>query len=312
MLQLNKIYKIDCLKGLKRLPDNCVQCCMTSPPYWRLRDYGVKGQLGLEDTPELYVVALVEVFEEVKRVLKPDGTLWLNMGDCYWGSGKNNQGSKPIIEFGRPRIKEREGVATTGKHPQIKPKDLIGLPWMVALALRKNGWWLRQDIIWHKPNPMPESVTDRCTKAHEYIFLFAKSRKYYFDYKAIQTKSKGLTLHDRTSRVSRKRFPHGTVNGIRKGGGPYEMANRRSVWSITTRPFMGAHFATFPQELPELCIKAGSREGDIVLDPFMGAGTTALVAKELGRNYVGFELKPEYIKIARERLSTKTAVNRRK
>ena len=312
MLQLNKIYKIDCLKGLKRLPDNYVQCCMTSPPYWRLRDYGVKGQLGLEDTPELYVVALVEVFEEVRRVLKPEGTLWLNIGDAYWNSGKGVTGNKLHIDFGKPREKEREGVPTIGKHPELKSKDLIGLPWTVALALRKSGWWLRQDIIWHKPNPMPESVTDRCTKAHEYIFLLSKSRKYYFDYKAIQTKAKGLTLHDRTSRVSRKRFPHGTVNGIRKGGGPYDMANRRSVWSITTKPFAGAHFATFPQELPGLCIQAGSREGDIVLDPFMGAGTTALVAKELGRNYMGFELKPEYIKIARERLSTKIAVNKRK
>ena len=308
MLALNKIYKMDCLKGLKSLPDNCIQCCVTSPPYWRLRNYGVDGQIGMEGSPEQYVETLVKVFEQVRRVLKPDGTFWLNLGDCYWGSGKG--GNNPLYqkehtEFGKViRDKSMFGVPVIGKHSEIRPKDLIGLPWMVALALRKQGWWLRQDIIWHKPNPLPESVTDRCTKAHEYIFLLTKSRKYYFDYKAIQTKSKGLTLHDRTSRVSRKRFPHGTVNGIRRGGGPYEMANRRSVWSITTKPFAGAHFATFPPDLPELCIKAGSKTGDIVLDPFMGAGTTALAAKKLGRSFIGFELNPEYIKIANKRLET--------
>jgi len=303
MLKLNKIYKTDCLKGLKKLPDESIQCCVTSPPYWHMRDYGIDGQLGLESTPELYMAALVRVFEEVRRVLKPDGTLWLNLGDCYWGSGKYNPDGKPCIEFGKPKRREKLGVAVKGKHPEIKPKDLIGLPWMVALALRNKGWWLRQDIIWHKPNPMPESMQDRCTKSHEYIFLLTKSRKYYFDYKAIRTKSKGLTLHDRTARVSRKRFPRDKINGIRKGGGPYEMANRRSVWSITTKPFLGAHFATFPKELPELCIKAGSKKGDTILDPFIGAGTTALVAKELNRNYIGFELNGEYIKIAKGRLS---------
>lgn len=301
MLQLNKIYKIDCLKGLKKLPDNYVQTCVTSPPYWRLRDYGVEGQVGLEETPELYVDSLVKILDEVRRVLKPDGTLWLNIGDCYWGSGKYSINGKSCMEFGKPRRIEKFGVATTGKHAEIKPKDLIGLPWMVALALRKRGWWLRQDIIWHKPNPMPESVKDRCTRAHEYIFLLSKSRKYYFDHKAIQTKSKGLTLHDRSSRVSRKRYPRGMINGIRKGGGPYEMANRRSVWSITTKPFLGAHFATFPMELPELCIKVGSKVGDIVLDPFMGAGTTALAAKKLGRNFIGFELNGEFISLANQR-----------
>lgn len=306
MLQQNKIYKRNCLKGLKMLPNSCIQTCVTSPPYWQMRDYGVKGQLGLEDTPELYVEALVEVFDEVRRVLKPDGTLWLNLGDCYWGSGK--AGKNPDYQrkhkvFGKATDHiTKYGKPVQGKCPGIKPKDLIGLPWMMALALRRQGWWLRQDIIWHKPNPMPESIKDRCTKAHEYIFLLSKSRKYYFDYKAIQTPAKGLTLHDRTARVSRKRYPHGKINGIRKGGGPYEMANRRSVWSITTRPFLDAHFATFPPELSELCIKAGSKAGDTVLDPFMGAGTTALVAKALLRNYIGFELNGEYIKMARERL----------
>lgn len=306
MLKLNKIYKIDCLKGLKKLSDESVQCCVSSPPYWRLRDYGVKGQLGLEVSPELYVAALTKVFEEVKRVLKPDGTLWLNLGDVYWGSGKASGKKNPKIpiEFGKARRDPScLGSPTTEVHPGLKKKDLVGLPWMMAFSLRKQGWWLRQDIIWHKPATMPESVTDRCTKSHEYIFLLSKNTKYYFDHKAIQTVSKGLTLHDRSARMSRKRFPTKTINGIRKGAGPYEMANRRSVWSITVKPFKGNHFATFPPELPELCIKAGSREGDVILDPFMGAGTTAIVAQNLGRNYIGFELNGEYVKIAKGRLT---------
>jgi DNA modification methylase len=307
MLKLNKIYKVNCLNGLKKLPDESIQCCVTSPPYWRLRDYGVKGQLGLEATPELYVAALTEVFEEVKRVLKPDGTLWLNLGDVYWGSGKagGKKNPKIPIEFGKARRDPScLGSPTTGTHTELKKKDLVGIPWMMAFSLRKQGWWLRQDIIWHKPATMPESITDRCTKSHEYIFLLSKNAKYYFDHKAIQTVSKGLTLHDRSARISRKRFPTKTINGIRKGAGPYEMANRRSVWSITVKPFKGNHFATFPPELPELCIKAGSRKGDIILDPFMGAGTTAIAAQNLGRNYIGFELNAEYVKMAKMRLKT--------
>lgn len=307
-LKLNTIYPDDCLEHLKGLPDELVQCCVTSPPYWRLRDYGVAGQLGSEDTPEDYVSALTDIFREVRRVLKPDGTLWLNLGDAYWGSGKagmNTDYQARHREFGRPsKNTARFGQPTTGKHAEIKNKDLIGLPWMVAFALRKQGWYLRQDIIWHKPNPMPESATDRCVKAHEYIFLLSPNAKYYFDYNAIRTPAKGKNLHDRTSRVSRKGSDDKHVNGFRQPRGPYEWANRRSVWSITTKAFTGMHCAVFPPELPELCIKAGSRENDIILDPFMGAGTTALVASKLKRRYIGFEINPEYISLAEERLKS--------
>lgn len=307
MKTINQIIQTDCVSGLKRLKDQSVQCCITSPPYWRMRNYGIAGQLGMEASPEEYVDALVAVFEEVKRVLKPDGTLWLNLGDCYWGSGKSGNNTRMYdegpLDFGRPRPVARRGFPTNGKHLYIKAKDLVGIPWMVAFALRKQGWYLRQDIIWHKPNPLPESVTDRCVRAHEYIFLFSANKKYYFDYKAIRTIAKGNTLHDRTSRVSPKCFSDKRINGFRKSRGPYEMANRRSVWSITTKSYKGSHAAVFPPELPELCILAGSRKGDLILDPFMGAGTTALVASRLGRNYLGFELNPEYIREAKERIA---------
>lgn len=305
-IELNKVYPGDCLKLLKKLPDGFVQCCITSPPYWRLRDYGVTGQLGSEDTPEEYVRALTEIFNEVRRVLKPDGTVWLNLGDAYWGSGKAGRNSNYQArhrEFGQPfKNTARFGQPTTGKHPEIKNKDLIGLPWMVAFALRKQGWFLRQDIIWHKPNSMPESVTDRCTKSHEYIFLLSKSQKYYYDLNAIKTAAKGKTLYDRTARVSRKGVNDKLVNCFRKQRGPYDTANRRSVWSIVNVPFKGSHSAAFPPQIPELCIKAGSKEGDIILDPFMGAGTTALAAARIDRQYIGFELNPEYIHLAEERL----------
>lgn len=306
MFGVNRIYCTDCLKGLKSLPDSSVQCCITSPPYWRLRDYNIAGQLGQEATPELYVAALVEVLNEVKRVLKPDGTLWLNIGDAYWGSGKagkNPDYQKKHTEFGKPsKNTARYGQPTTGKHAEIKPKDLMGLPWMVSFALRKQGWYLRQDIIWHKPGPMPESATDRCTRAHEYIFLLSKNPKYYYDNKAIKTQAKGKTEHDRVSRVAKKQFTSPLINGFKKPRGPYTTANRRSVWSISTKPFKGKHSAAFPPEIPELCMKAGSRIGDIILDPFMGAGTTALVAVQLKRKYIGFELNPEYVKLANDRL----------
>lgn len=301
--KINIIHIGDCLKGLKKIEDNSISCCVTSPPYWRLRDYGMSGQLGLEPTPELYVDALTNIFEEVRRVLKPDGTLWLNLGDVYWRSVKGGKNPNGHMDFGKVRKRETLGIPITGSHPEIKPKDLVGLPWMVAFALRKSGWWLRQDIIWHKPAPMPESVTDRCTRAHEYLFLLSKSKQYYFDHVAIKTPAKGKNERDRTARISKKRFPRDSINGIRKAGGPYLTANRRSVWSIQTKPFRGEHYATFPQELPELCIKAGSKEEDTILDPFMGAGTTALAARSLNRNYIGFELNPVYVKMARERLA---------
>lgn len=305
-VKLNTILPGDCLAGLKQLPDHFVQCCVTSPPYWSLRDYGIAGQLGAEDTPEEYVNNLIEILTEVRRVLKPDGTLWLNLGDAYWGSGK--AGNNPIYQtkhtdFGKlVKDRSRFGKPATGWHPELKNKDMIGLPWMVAFALRRQGWYLRQDIIWHKPNPLPESVTDRCVKAHEYLFLLSSSKKYYFDHKAIQTPAKGKTEHDRISRPAKKVFSSPLIHGFREERGPYRVANRRSVWSITTKAFKGAHSAVFPPELPELCIRAGSREGDIILDPFMGSGTTAMIAARLGRRFIGYELNPEYIQIAQERL----------
>lgn len=306
MLPINKIIKTDCVKGLRTLPDECIQCVVTSPPYWGLRDYGIKDQLGMEDIPEQYIQQLLVVFEEVKRVLRPDGTLWLNLGDCYWGSGK--AGKDPLYQkhhtaFGKVMEDARKfGKPTTGKHPEYKSKDLIGLPWMLAFALRNQGWYLRQDIIWHKPNGVPEPVKDRCTKTHEYIFLLTKSKKYYFDYKSIQIPTSAKNLHDKTSRVSVKGFDSKLVNCFRKPGGPYEMVNKRSVWTITTKAFKGDHPAVFPPEIPELCIMAGSKEGDVILDPFMGSGTTAMVAKKLGRKFIGFELNTGYIKLANERL----------
>lgn len=310
MFAVNQIYNQDCLEGLKQLPNEIVQCCITSPPYWGLRDYGMPGQLGAEDTPEEYVSNLLAILAEVKRVLKPDGTLWLNLGDAYWGSGKAGRNAayqQRHTEFGRPSNNTaRFGKPTTGKHAELKNKDMIGLPWMVAFALRKAGWYLRQDIIWHKPNPTPESVTDRCVRAHEYLFLLSRSAKYYFDYRIIRTPAKGQTEHDRISRVSPKVSGSPLISGFREQRGPYLFANRRSVWSITTKTFKGAHSAVFPPELPELCIQAGSRVGDIILDPFMGAGTTALVATRLGRQFIGFELNAEYIEIAYRRLSRRS------
>jgi len=305
-LKVNTIHAVDCLEGLKQLPDACIQSCVTSPPYWRLRDYGIQGQLGNEETPEAYVKTLAQVFKEVHRVLKPNGTLWLNLGDAYWGSGKataNKEYQARHTEFGKPSKNiTRFGLPTLGKHPEIKSKDLIGLPWMVAFALRQQGWYLRQDIIWHKPVSMPESVTDRCTRSHEYIFLLAKNAKYYFDHEAIKTPAKGTNMHDLISRPSRKSAASKKVSCFRKQRGPYLTANRRSVWSIKTKPYKEAHAATFPPELPELCIRAATKKGDVVLDPFMGAGTTALIAARLNRNYIGFELNPEYVRISEKRI----------
>lgn len=311
-MELNTIYCNDALQGLMTLPDACIQTCTTSPPYYKLRDYGIEGQYGLEDTPELYVNNLVAVFNEVKRVLKPDGTLWLNLGDAYWGSGK--AGKKTAYkarhkEFGKPSTRPVQfGPPTTGKHEEIKPKDLIGIPWMVAFGLRKAGWFLRQDIIWYKPNAMPESTTDRCTKSHEYIFLLSKSGKYFFDRKAVREAaaydgrkdilSKGSPKY-RAANVGSLSRPH--LRWQQDENGNF-LKNKRSVWIIPLKPFMGAHFASFPEAVPSVCIRAGSKEGDVVLDPFMGAGTTALAAKSLNRNFIGIELNPDYITIAKKRL----------
>jgi DNA modification methylase len=302
MLELNKIYNMDCLKGLKQLPDNSINCCVTSPPYWGLRDYGVEGQLGLEKTPEEYVAKMVEVFGEVKRVLRDDGTLWLNLGDCYNGSGgAGGDYNKGGLKEGQPKYPGRKVVT-------LKPKDLVGIPWMVAFALRADGWYLRQDIIWHKPNPMPESVKDRCTKAHEYIFLLAKSARYYYDNEAIKEDAKPesekrykSTFYTGKKEMSGQGRPGNASNtpGYKRWTGK---RNKRSVWTVTTKPFKEAHFATFPPDLIKPCILAGCPKDGIVLDPFMGSGTTGMVAAMYQRNFIGFELNPEYCKMAEKRI----------
>ena len=268
-----KILNGDVRQVLSELEPESVQCVVTSPPYWGMRDYGTEGQLGLEETPEKFVENMVEVFREVKRVLKKDGTVWMNLGDTY---GKQvGKGFNTHEEDGTGnRVTEMQE-----KHGDIKvktglpDKSLVGIPWRVALALQADGWVLRSDIIWHKPNPMPESVKDRPTKSHEYIFLLTKSKKYYYDYEAIKEFSK--------------------IDGRAK--------NKRTVWSIPTQAYPEAHFATFPEEIPEVCIKAGTKLGDVVLDPFAGSGTTCAVASKLGRNSIGIELNEEYFKLARKR-----------
>jgi DNA modification methylase len=347
---------------LATIPDRSVQCCVTSPPYWGLRDYGtatwdggdpscdhqgkpmatkaninrncgtgndvknaqarefykdicgkcgakrIDSQIGLEQTPDEYVEQMVAVFRQVHRVLRDDGTLWLNLGDSY---------SAMRDSKARPDTLRGDGTGTAvgsaaNRNPAnlkaagLKHKDLVGIPWRVAFALQADGWYLRQDIIWHKPNPMPESVTDRCTKAHEYIFLLSKSAKYYFDHEAIKEEAK-------TPPAVRDKHGEGYQADYAKGDrfsagertwGADGRKNKRSVWTVTTKPFRGAHFATFPPQLIEPCILAGSKPGDTILDPFFGAGTTGLVAQRHKRNWIGCELNPEYAEIARKRLET--------
>ena len=300
------IYQGDCLDILPTLEANTIQCCVTSPPYWGLRDYGVDGQIGLEETPDAYVARLVEVFREVRRVLKDDGTLWLNLGDSYFSSTKGTGGSDPKTSpkqawKGATNGQSFNPIRISAGHLPIKPKDLIGIPWMVAFALRADGWYLRQDIIWAKPNPMPESVTDRCTKAHEYIFLLTKSARYFYDADAVKEEAVGC----------RGGIPHKTLGnkdrmgdqGLSDGWKGSEYRNRHSVWTITTKPYKEAHFATFPEEIPRTCILAGSKKGDTILDPFSGAGTTGVVAGKLGREYIGIELNPQYTKLAEDRIN---------
>lgn len=354
-MELDIVYNENCLEGLKKLPDNSVDCCVTSPPYYGLRDYGtgkwiggdpncphmrtnklsdkcttghknlkemqgvgdsiyksvcpicgavrVDEQIGLEESPQDYINKLVDVFMEVHRVLKPDGTFWLNIGDTYNGYKAGNDNPKWTNTNTKSFVKRSaEG---------LKPKDLIGIPWMLAFALREKGWYLRQDIIWHKPNPMPEPVKDRCTKSHEYIFLFSKSQNYYYDYESIQERA--VSADDLERRVNNGKTEWKTdkakdtyaVSG--EGRDRRElytqnengelMRNKRDVWSVPTRPDKVSHFAVFPEELIIPCILAGSKSGGVVLDPFMGSGTTARVARKLNRHFIGFELNPEYCKI---------------
>lgn len=284
----------DCLESLRAMPDQSVHCCVTSPPYFGLRDYGMDGQIGLEDTPQAFVARLVEVFREVRRVLRDDGTLWLNLGDSYAA----NRGYQVPSTKGGP--KHGPGQAAGGKASVVpeglKPKDLIGIPWRVAFALQDDGWYLRQEIIWHKPNPMPESVRDRCTKAHEQIFLLSKSPRYYFDSEAIKEPSvySGSQETQKKGSFKGKRSEQDASVIGQAFRAVTETRNRRSVWTVTTKPFKGAHFATFPPDLIEPCIMAGCPVGGTVLDPFGGSGTTAGVALKHGRNAVICELNPEY------------------
>ncbi|KKB09383.1 DNA-methyltransferase [Devosia chinhatensis] len=337
----------DCREVLKTLPDQSVHCVVTSPPYFGLRDYGVDGQMGLEPTPAEFVQGIVDLFRDVRRVLCNNGTLWLNLGDSYagsWGAqGRNGQMAERCVVQARSIDAHPQKASRTGAIPEgsgLKPKDLIGIPWRVALALQADGWYLRQDIIWAKPNPMPESVTDRCTKSHEYLFLLSKSERYHFDAEAIAEPLADASIarlaQDVEGQAGSDRVP-GKTNGRMKavakgnrktfrGGGVYTQGrsfdngaaacndsvgnepnergtrNKRSVWSIATQPFKEAHFATFPPALVEPCILAGCPVGGTVLDPFGGAGTTGLVADRLGRNATLIELNPAYADLARNRI----------
>ncbi len=297
---MDKIYIGDCREGMRQMPENSVQTCVTSPPYFGLRDYGHAGQIGLEQTPNEYVQQLVEVFREVRRALRDDGTLWLNLviatrvnGVAYGESKSTLQGAKQS---------HRMGVARQAKKG-LPAKNLIGIPWRVAFALQADGWILRQDIIWHKPNPMPESVTDRCTKAHEYIFLFSKQQKYYYDAEAIKEPAQpDAVVRDRDTTKQNNTPGRTRMNGLTVND--YETRNKRSVWTVATKPYTEAHFATFPDELITPCILAGCPEGGIVFDPFMGSGTVAATALRLGRDYRGCELNPEYLKFINARVNS--------
>jgi DNA modification methylase len=335
-----RIINADVMEGLAQLADESVHCVVCSPPYWGLRDYGVEGQIGLEATPDLFVARMVEVFREVRRVLRPDGTLWLNLGDSYVTSPPGNKAPSASDVDGQyaRKMKRQLGqgedmaaIYAKARIPGLKQKDLVGVPWRVALALQADGWWLRSDIIWNKPNPMPESVTDRCTKAHEYIFMLTKSERYYYDAEAIKEayageprkpggfapeKAVGPQSRNGHSQWERKRTKPGKNETDHRGKAGFNECwdaaeadgsapltrNKRSVWTIATAPFSEAHFATFPPELPEICIKAGCPVGGTVLDPFGGAGTTGLVADRLQRHAILIELNPEYAAMAEKRI----------
>jgi site-specific DNA-methyltransferase (adenine-specific) len=305
------ILQGDCIEQLRTMEANSVHTCVTSPPYYGLRDYGHDGQIGLEETPEAYVAKLVEVFREVRRVLRDDGTLWLNLGDSYASTGGKSQPQPDASGgVGNKKLGTRRQQGSSASYggfvrPNtithgLKPKDLIGIPWRVAFALQADGWYLRQDIVWHKPNPMPESVTDRCTKAHEYIFLLSKSERYYYDIDAMKEKAvkgdSGAGARNYTGINGRERLTQSESSRI-------EGRNRRSVWTIATQPYPGAHFAAFPPDLIRPCIQAGCPPNGLVLDPFGGSGTTAQVAIQEGRNAVIIELNPKYVELAQKRIS---------
>lgn len=319
--KMNKVIFGDCRDTMRDLKAQGVrvQMCVTSPPYFGLRDYGHPGQIGLEKTPAEFVAAMVEVFDGVRDLLADDGVLWLNLGDSYARTGGTDRKVSESAQVGSTRNTLQQMCDRTTKAQAfgLKPKDLIGIPWRVAFALQEAGWYLRQDVIWHKPNPMPESVTDRCTKAHEYLFLLTKSERYFFDADAIKEQAvkgaansdfhTGKTAEHQLGRASTKPRKSNSTNdsavpgatehsGLHREGTECEPENRnrRSVWTVPTQPYSGAHFAVFPAALIEPCILAGSRPGDLVLDPFMGSGTTAQVAQQLGRQWIGCELNTEY------------------
>jgi DNA modification methylase len=298
------ILEGDARDVLATLPAKSVQCCVTSPPYFGLRDYGHDGQIGLEATPDAYVAEMVALFREVWKVLRDDGTLWLNLGDSYARTGGTDRkvSETALVGSTRNTLQQIQNRTTTAAQFGAKEKDLLGIPWRVAFALQADGWYLRSDIVWHKPNPMPESVTDRPTKAHEYVFLLTKSARYLYDAAAIAEPSvePDRVRLNRVGEASHEERGQHSVGGLFIGA---QTRNARSVWSITTRPFKGAHFATMPPELAQRCILAGSRMGDTVLDPFGGAGTTGLVADRLGRDAVLVELNPTYAALARERIA---------
>ena len=299
---VNKILFGDCRETLKTI-DTKAQMCVTSPPYYGLRNYGGEDkQIGMEQTPEEYIEQLVDVFRSVRDVLTDDGTLWLNIGDTYYNYRSDGNYPKQTVSRTKQDLPDFSPVRGNKLH-NLKSKDLIGIPWMLAFALRADGWWLRQDIIWNKPNPMPESVKDRCTKSHEYIFLLSKSKNYYYDNEAIKEPVK----QDWGTRDRTEGKYHNKGTGLQPHSGltkSYTTKNKRSVWTVTNKPYKGAHFACFPPDLIEPCILAGSREGDIILDPFMGSGTTAMVAKKHNRNYLGCELHEDYASLQTDRIDS--------
>lgn len=320
----------DCVESMRKLPADSVQCVITSPPYWGLRDYGVDGQLGNEETFPEYLATMVGVFEEVRRVLRPDGTAWINMGDSYagsWGAqGRKGQGMMLGRKICHARqiaaaARRKSGTGSKDRTPGIKPKDMVGQPWRLAFALQEAGWWLRRDIIWSKPNPMPESVYDRPTTAHEYIFLLTKSAKYFYNHAMAREavtgnshpRGTGVNPKAEDPRQVREEKATGEKFGKPKQNASFAAAcssnlmddrNYRSVWTIPTQPFSGSHFATFPEALVTRCITAGTRPGDTVMDPFGGSGTTGKVAIEMGRHAILCELNPEYVKLIEQRLHT--------
>lgn len=308
-METDRILCGDALEMLRTLPDNSVHCCVTSPPYYALRDYGVDGQIGREDTPAQYVARLTDVFSEVRRVLRPSGTLWLNIADTY--AGKGNQGDSVDPKY--PNGRTGQTVAINRRVEGCKAKDMIGIPWMLAFALRDSGWYLRSDIIWMKANPMPESCKDRPSRCYEHVFLLTKSRSYYYDAAAIAEPVAESTPMRMRRKFGKNKYSagipgqaHQHLNDYRPNGYAEEdiplLRNKRDVWQINSVPYKGAHFAAYPPKLVETCLLAGCPQDGIVLDPFLSSGTTAAVAKQMGRHYIGIELNPDYCELAKQRI----------